>query len=73
MIFYGFLVLVGLGTVVWLIRSPVARQARRGHFTDPGQNGDKLDQLNESRMGSAGDFDASGGKRESDFLKRRPR
>jgi hypothetical protein len=33
-IFYGFLALVAVGIAVWLLRSPVLRQARRGHGTD---------------------------------------
>jgi hypothetical protein len=34
MVFYGFLVLVGLGIVTWLLRSPVVRQLRRGNGFD---------------------------------------
>ena len=41
MLFYGFLVVVVVGIVAWLARSPVARQVRRGHGN--GQHGTSRD------------------------------
>ena len=34
MVFYGFLIVVGLGLLGLVIRSPVVRQVRRGHGFD---------------------------------------
>ena len=63
MFFYGFVVLVILGVVLMLIRSPVFRQIRRGRGIGSAQ-GDKWDHLAERGLG-AGSFDVIGAKRES--------
>jgi hypothetical protein len=42
MFFYGFLVLVTLGILVWLIRSPIVRQLRRGNGIDTARFGNRV-------------------------------
>jgi hypothetical protein len=42
MFFYGFLVVVVLGIVAWLIRSPIVRQLRRGNGVDTARFGNRM-------------------------------
>jgi hypothetical protein len=42
MYFYGLLVLIALGIVIFLVRSPVIRQLRRGRGSDSSGFGNRL-------------------------------
>jgi hypothetical protein len=68
MLFYGFVLLLGLGIATWLIRSPVTRQLRRGHgFDSSGRFGNRLfDHAAERGLNrTTWNDDNSQGKRES--------
>lgn len=66
MIFYSFLGIMLVVFGAWFMRSAMFKQLRRGHGSDPGQWGNRLDHLADQGTGgqAIGD-DASGGTRES--------
>lgn len=59
MVFYGFLVLVALGIVTWLVRSPVVKQLLRGRGYDSSQFGNTrlFDHTADKAFYSSGDHE----------------
>jgi len=66
MFFYGFLVLVALGIIACLFRSPVVRQLRRGRGFDASRFGYRAyDHASDHRTSTTWNDDSRDGKRES--------
>jgi hypothetical protein len=43
MFFWGIVAVAAIGFAVWLVRSPLVRAHLRGHGSDPGEAGTRVD------------------------------